>query len=231
MEVERVYGNMEMRKTEGILIGGSLAETVAGIGAIVLSILALLGFLTDILLAVSVIAIGGSFLMTSSSMVSQFTGLIRQKTRTTFEVGGMAVGLAVMFSTGVGGTALGVLSLLGMVPNILLPIAAIGYGFALLFGLGVQSRLSDLEMQCGVHHDIGRVARQVSFAGSGIHVLFGLGAMTLGVLSLVGIAPVMLTLIAMLAVGGATLFSGAVVSERMWEFNKYCEFSPLATGS
>ncbi len=46
-----------------------------------------------------------------------------------------------------------------------------------------------------------------------MQILFGLGAATLGILSLVGIfAPITLTLVATLAVGGASLFSGAVLS-------------------
>jgi hypothetical protein len=212
----------ETREGEAVLMGGSLAETIAGAGAIVLSILGLVGILPDALLAVSTIAIGGAFILESGSVASRFTWLARQVTRTTFETGEMAVGMTTEFIGGIAGIALGVLALLGLVPNILLPIAAIVFGFTLLFGVGVQARLNDLEMEYNTGHERARrVVREAVSASSGIQILFGLGAATLGILSLVGIAPVMLTLVSMLIVGAATLFSGAAISARMWGLARF----------
>jgi hypothetical protein len=217
-------GTRETHEGEALLMGGSLAETIAGAGAIVLSILGLVGILPDALLAVATIAIGGAFILESGSVASRFTWLVRQVARTTLETGEMAVGMTTEFVGGIAGIALGVLALLGLIPNILLPIAAIIFGFTLLFGIGVQARLSDLEMEYNTSHELARrVVREAVSASSGIQILFGLGAVTLGILSLVGIAPVVLTLVSMLTVGSATLFSGAAISARMWGFTRFHE--------
>ena len=70
----------------------------------------------------------------------------------------------------------------------------------------------------------GRVMREAVSTSSGIQILFGLGAVTLGVLSLVGVfTPITLTLVAILAVGGASLFSGAAGSASMWGFARFCD--------
>ncbi|MGD0232264.1 MAG: hypothetical protein ABSC19_18225 [Syntrophorhabdales bacterium] len=228
-EMERgpFTGAEEARPIEGILMGGSLAQTIAGAGAIVLSILGLLGMLPEALLAVSTIAVGAAFLMASGSIASRFNAVLTQITRTTPETGEMAIGMTTEFISGIAGIALGVLSLLGVVPTILLPVAAIMFGFTLLFGVGVQTRLMDLETQCGAAHEMARrVAREAASAGSGIQILLGLGAITLGIVSLVGVVPFTLTLVAMLSLGGATLFSGAAISARMWGFTRVCEMPP-----
>jgi hypothetical protein len=218
------YPSIEEHPSEGILMGGSLAETIAGAGAVVLSILGLVGILPDTLPAVATIAIGGAFLLESGSIASRFAWVLRQVTKSTFETGEMGVGMTIEFVGGIAGIALGVLALLRLVPNILLPIAAIIFGFTLLLGIGVQMRLNDLEMQCNSAHEMARkVAREAVSAASGIQILFGLGAITLGILSIVNIAPMVLTLVAMLSVGGATMFSGAALSGRLWGFMRFCE--------
>ena len=224
-EIKRGFftGAEEVHPAEGTRVGGSLAETIAGAGAIVLSILGLVGILPDALLGVATIAIGGAFLMASGSIVSRLNELLTHVAGTTLDTGELAVGMTTEFMGGIAGIALGVLSLLGLVPNILLPVAAMAFGFTLLFGARAQSRISELEMQCNAAHEMTRrVAHEAASATFGIEALFGIGALTLGILSVVGLAPVTLTLIAMLSVGAATLFSGAAVSARMRVFARLC---------
>lgn len=212
-------------ESEKVLLGGSFAETVAGAGAIVLSILGLVGILPESLLAVSIVAMGTGFILQSASIGSRFNWVLRQAARTSFEVGEAGVGMTTEFIGGAAGIGLGVLSLLGLVPNILLPIGVIIFGLTLLSSVRVQARLNDLEMECRSGHEIaGRVSREAVSTSSGIQILFGLGAATLGILSLVGVfAPITLTLVATLAVGGASLFSGASLSARMWGFARFCD--------
>ncbi len=212
-------------QSEKVLLGGSFAETVAGAGAIVLSILGLVGILPESLLAVSMVAMGAAFALESLSIGSRFNWVVRQAARNSFEVGELGVGMTTEFIGGAAGIGLGVLSLLGLVPEILLPIGAIIFGLTLLSSVGVQARLNDLEMECSPNHEIaGRVTREAVSTSSGIQILFGLGAVTLGILALVGIfAPITLTLVATLTVGGASLFSGAAVSARMWGFARFCK--------
>jgi hypothetical protein len=217
-------GTEEGSLAEEILMGGSLVETITGAGAIVLAILGLVGILPEALLAVSTIAIGSAFLMASGSITSRFNKLFTKTTRTMLEAREMAIGMTIEFISGVAGIALGVLSLVGLLPLILLPAAAMVYGFALLFGIGVQARLNDLEAQCNAANEsVRRVVRETVSAASGMQMLFGLGAVTLGIVALVGFLPITLALAAMLSVGGATLFTHTAVSARMWGFTTLCE--------
>ncbi len=211
---------------ETLLMGGSLAETVVGIGAVVLAILGLVGMYPGVLLAVSIIAIGSAFVLEGSSVASRFDLMTRE-----MGWGSEAVGMTTEFIGGVSGIILGVLALLGIVPNVLLPVAAIVYGVTLLLGAGIQSRLTELEIQCDVTHETTRtVAREALSAASGIRVLFGIGAVTLGILSVVGLAaPVVLTLVAVLAAGSAMLFTGAAASGTIFGITRYCEPQHMAS--
>jgi hypothetical protein len=215
-------------ESEKVLLGGSFAETIAGAGAVILSVVALVGILSDALLAVSVVALGAAFVLESISISTRFDWVMRHAAHNSFEMGAISVGMTTKFMAGAAGIGLGVLSLLRLVPDILLPIAAIVYGITLLSGVGVQTRLNDLEMQCSHTHEMtGRISHEAVSAASGIQILFGVGAATLGILALAAVAaPVTLTLVGVLAVGGASLFSGAAISARIWGFDRYCELAP-----
>jgi hypothetical protein len=60
----------EARFNEGINLG----ETIAGAGAIVLSILGLVGIVPVVFLAIATLVIGGVFLMASGSIVTPSDG-------------------------------------------------------------------------------------------------------------------------------------------------------------
>ncbi len=226
MDAERIFDREEAHKTEGIVSLGSLSQTVAGAGAIVLSILGLIGYLPYMLLAVSAIAIGGAFILESGAVALRFRWLPTLSGPSFLT----AVGMTTEFLGGIAGVALGVLSLLGLVPTILMPVAAIVFGLTLLFGILVQTQLNRMEMECSTGHQRAyRFSGEAVSAASGIQILFGMGAVALGILSLIGITPLILTLVALLAVGGASLFSGAALSARMWEFSRYCVPQPITT--
>jgi len=53
------------------------------------------------------------------------------------------------------------------------------------------------------------------WASSGMSLLFGVSAVTLGILALVGLSPMYLNLVALLAVGLPNLLSGAAISSRL----------------
>jgi hypothetical protein len=207
-----------------VLVSGSFVETIAGIGAVVLAVLGLVGMLPEVLLAVAVIAIGAAFVVESRSIVSRFHVVARNASDIGMDE--LAVRMTTEFVAGVAGLVLGVVALLGVAPAmILLPIAAIVFGLTLLFGVGVHSRLSELETECGTTHEVTRkIAREAISAGSGVPMLLGVGAIALGILSLVGIAMSMvLTLTAVLAIGGGMFFSGAAMTAGMLGFTQTCE--------
>jgi hypothetical protein len=206
-----------------VMISGSFVETIAGVGAVALAVLGLLGRLPEVMLTIAVIAIGGAFVVQSRSIVSRFHVLVREMSDLGTDE--LAVRMTTEFVAGIAGMTLGVLALLGLVPGVLLPVATVVFGLTLLFGVGAQSGLRELERECGTTHEtVRRLAQGVLSAGSSLPMLLGIGAITLGVLSLIGlIAPLVLTLTAALAVGSAMFFSGVAMTARMLGFTRSCE--------
>jgi hypothetical protein len=106
-----------------------------------------------------------------------------------------SAGVGVEGLGGAGGIVLGILSLIGIVPMVLLPVAAIVLGAAVLLS--------------------GPVEPVLDRSAAGIDVLCGAGAAVLGILALLHIGSVLtMTMIAMLAVGAGLLLSGGVLAAR-----------------
>jgi ABC-type Na+ efflux pump permease subunit len=113
------------------------------------------------------------------------------------------------FLGGAAGTVLGILALLGVASVTLTSIAVIVYGAALLFGSGARARMSTLPVEEGPPSAAHQVVREAAWASSGPRLLVGVGAAVLGILALVGFAPSILILSALLTVGAALALSGA----------------------
>lgn len=205
----------ERDRSPRVLLGGSLAEVVCGAATVVLAILALTGTLQGYLIPIATIVLGVALLAHGSAVAARLrdlsagTGAAGWDTRA--ELGG---GTGAELIGGAAGVVLGILALVGIAPTVLLPVAVIVFGGALLLGGGVTADLGSLEAP-GAHERLGDVSRQASVAASGLQTLVGAGAVVLGILALVGIDPVVLTLVGLLALGSAVVLSGTTVSGRM----------------
>lgn len=120
---------------------------------------------------------------------------------------------------------LGLLSLLGINSAVMLAAAVIVLGCALLLASGAIARLTTLplrepfgtaEQARQAEHEH-YIVRDALYAASGSEALIGAGAIVLGILSLSGIAPMALILVALLAVGASILIAGSSVAGRMFE--------------
>jgi hypothetical protein len=208
--------------------GGSIVESIGGIGALVLSILGLIGFIPISMASVAAIAAGGALLIGGGTLASQYTRIFsgaRPRLSHSLIGGGMAMESLAGFA----GIVLGILSLLGIHSLVLLAAAVIVLGCALLLASGAISRLTMLPMR----EPFGTVehareaeheryherymARDALYAASGSEALIGAGAIVLGILSLSGIAPLALILVALLAIGASILLAGSSVAGRMFE--------------
>ena len=126
---------------------------------------------------------------------------------------------------------LGLLSLLGIHSGVMLAAAVIVLGCALLLASGAIARLTTLPLREPfgtaeqarqaehAHHAEHEhyMVRDALYAASGSEALIGAGAIVLGILSLSGIAPMALILVALLAVGASILVAGSSVAGRMFE--------------
>lgn len=197
---ERMTTSEKRRTAHEVAAGGSVTEAVAGVGAIVLSILGLAGVLPLSFAAISALALGAAILLEGGAIGARLferEGELKEPV----EVSG---GMSAEAFAGIGAIVLGILALVGVAPVLLLAVSAIVLGAGLLGGAVAQERLSR-----------GSDLRETMSYASGGHVLVGIGAIVLGILALVGVDPLTLVLIAMLAIGTAVMFSGAAFGGRL----------------
>ncbi|HEY7168413.1 MAG TPA: hypothetical protein VIB79_27895 [Candidatus Binatia bacterium] len=191
------------------ITAGSVVEALGGIGVVALAIIALAGIIPRVLAPIAVIAFGVALAAEGSSIASRYAQLVRydggavEKT----EIGGGA-GSEVL--GGVAGIVLGILALIGEAPTVLISAAAITFGAALLLGAGTEARLSSMVASSG-HW----MAGDALTGSAGAEVLVGIGAITLGILALTGIAPMTLNLVALLTLGAGAVIEGAAVGGSM----------------
>jgi hypothetical protein len=194
---------------------GSVAEGVVGASAATLAVIALTGVAPGILLAVATIAAGSALMLQGGAIAGRLSAMLDEsfkKRAQGLDLGGMTA----EFLGGVTGIVLGILALLGIHPLILPPAAAIVLGSALIMGSGISARLNMLIIE-GVEPDgfARQVARQAITAAAGVRALIGVGAVVLGILGLSGVNPVVVSLVAILAVGVSDLLSGTAVAGRL----------------
>jgi hypothetical protein len=188
---------------------GSGMEAVAGGAALVLAILGLAGLLPMVLASIAVIAAGAAFLFQGAAVAARHR-------RLALEAGGgeaeIETGMSTEIAGGLAGIALGILALIGIETVALLAISAIVFGGTLLFGSPAVYRASRAEPGNQI---VDEMARQATAGAAGAQALVAIGAVTLGILALVGIMPQTLVLVAVLCIGGAALLSGGALTSKM----------------
>jgi hypothetical protein len=119
-----------------------------------------------------------------------------------------AGGSAIESFVGLGVAALAILALLGVLPLLLLKIATIALGVALIIeSSAIFGRVSF------VLREMGETQREkgIFMGGMTIESAGGIGGVALGVLALVGLRDALLP-IALIAMGGATVFAAGTIS-------------------
>ena len=216
-ERERFARQPEREKTIKVVAGGSITEAICGAAVVVLAIIGLAstGSLVGYMASVATIAFGVALLAQGGAIAARWSKLLRETmpsewgTRT--EIGG---GMGAEFLAGGAGVVLGILGLLGIATATLIPIAIIVFGGALLLGSGATVELGNISAD-GPQERFADLSRQATAASSGAQVLLGIAAIVLGIIALVGIDPVVVTLVALLVLGASVLFTGTAASGRM----------------
>lgn len=191
----------------------SVTEAIAGAAAAVLGVLGLLGVLPVYMAAIAAIAVGAAFMIEGVGITARLNRLRDELDGGRYEIAGAGAGLAVETLGGAAGVTLGVLALLGIAPWVLIPAAAIVFGGTMLIGAGASQEIEELVNRRVIGD---RELHQTVAATQGARILTGLGAGTLGILVVAGVAsPVVLTLVALLALGAAEFLFGAAFGTRM----------------
>src|SRR5579884_2695589 len=215
MATQFVEGQPRLRerdeKTIETVGAGSLVEAFGGAAAVVLAIIALAGGAPTLLMTITTIVLGAALLVEGAAVLGRYERLLRDVEAP----GGSRVARAELGSgmtaesvAGVAGVVLGILSLLGLAPTVLSPIALIVFGGGLVLGSAAVSRMNTVEYY-GAGEATRRVMRELVNASASGQVLLGIGAVVLGILALLQLDPMTLTLVGFLAVGGAVLLSGS----------------------
>ncbi len=205
--------------TTGILAGGSLGEAIAGVAAIVLSIIGLAGLYPDLLLPIAALTVAIAFLFEGGAIAARYTrvaGVLGGKSEDLAAVGG---GMSVEFLAGVGGIVFGILSLLGIAGAILMPVAALLFGCALAVGSAATAKVRALatpESDVNVNAPLHELETLAMGGATSVRLLVGLAAMVLGIVGLVGAGNVLaICFSAFLALGAAIILSGTAVASSL----------------
>jgi hypothetical protein len=203
--------------------GGSAAEAIGGAAAVVLSIIGLAGGLPRAMMSIATIVLGGAILLDSAGITARYERLVRdtwggEARVTKAEVG---TGLSGESLAGIAGIVLGILALLGYVPEPLCAIALIGFGGGMTLASMARRRFhatSVAHYGSGASQTAMRALSEATTVGAGGDFLIGTGAVVLGILALLGLYPSTLVLIGFLGVGGALMLGGRVLGTKAFHF-------------
>ena len=203
-ETQAVHG-MVSESVFGEAAGRSIAEAIGAIAAVILAIIGLAGLLSNLMASVAAIVIGAGILAEGWSVGSSYrhwssTGVtVRQNS-------GLNGALTAEFLGGMAGIVLGILAFFRAVPDTLLAVTLLIYGATLLLSSFAASQAywrSSFTPQGGTPTAMAG-AMPVTHSGQ---LLVGLGAVVLGILAVVGLAPMVLILVGLLSLAATMLLS------------------------
>jgi len=198
----------EERATQSAIASGSSFELFAGIVGAIVAIVGIANYFPFYMAATATIAIGFALLAQGGTLAARWQNAEHIASTERKE----ALGIGTEVIGGFAGIALGVLALFGVFPEVLLPVAAIVVGAALLFGGPAQPEIADAAPPAGRRF---RVTRDAVRTSSSVMVFAGLAGIVLGVLGLTLEGYVLLmALIAMLVVAGALVLAGGALTAR-----------------
>jgi hypothetical protein len=195
----------------------SLAENLAGGGAIALAIIGLAGVASTFVASIAIIAIGAAFLFEGGAISSRLRLYMHLKSKSAIDAGELGGGVSSEFFAGIAGLTLGILAIVNVVPISLIGIAVTVFGAAVLRGSRAVARVNtQLVMDSDESPEAKNVATELIMSSEGVQVLVGLAAVTLGIIAIIGIQPLILSLVALLIIGFSNLISGKAINGRMF---------------
>ena len=204
-------------RTFSTVLEGSITEGFIALGAVAVAIIGLAGVLINAMLYIATVLIGAALFFKGLAVSSRFSQILEETEEdTAFHRAELGMGTTAESLGGIGGAVLGILAIGGVAPMTLVSVAAIVFGGSILLGSGVNFRLNSMEIARTYKSAHQRsVARTLVASASDVQMIVGLGTITLGILSLIGIAPYTLTMVSMLSIGGANFLSETAISGRL----------------
>jgi hypothetical protein len=185
-------------------------ELILALGAVVLSIIGLVGLFPTPLAAIAVIALGVMLLSEGASIMFRAYALLAEAgAGETAAVSDVSRAITAEFLAGVAGVVLGILALVGIVPLMLMAVAVITYGGMLIVTSGGSIGFDWPAI--GDNEVVRRLVRSLRGVAADAQLLAGLAGVVLGILALVGIKPLTLVVVALLAIGASALLRSSAL--------------------
>jgi hypothetical protein len=184
---------------------------MGGVAVVVLAILALVGVVPGALTPIAGIVFGAAFLIEGAAMATKRNDLMTTLAGAESAEVILGGGVTVEMASGITAIVLGILSLIGIASAALIPAILIVGGAGLMLSAGALSQFAEMRAAAaGASGPAQRLARAAVSGAAGTQVLAGLGAVVLGILSLV--PPLAAHFGAFMRVGMLVLGSSLVVS-------------------
>jgi hypothetical protein len=200
------------RTAANVISMGALIEAIGGVAAIVLGILGLAGLITDTMLAVITIVIGVALVLQGMEITAEYSAALANGDDSAVPA---SRGMTIELLVGGAGIVLGILALVAVNAQFLVPAALIVFGGSLMLA-GVAG--AQMFPANGVPRDTSEghvleVARQSRSGAAGVQVMVGIAAIILGILAYV--LPTFwhtLAIVGLIAVGGSLLLTSAAAT-------------------
>lgn len=202
----------EMRRASSVFAGGSTIETLGGLTALVVAIV---GFssIPFTMASIGTIAIGIALFSQGTAIMARWREALRRLEGTRYEKRELASGVSTEMFGGLAGIVMGMIALLGVKPLVLLPVSAIVFGGALLLGGAAQPDLVYLAPER--NPKLARMTYSAIQTSGSVMILVGIAAVVLGILAVLHVGPILtLTLVSQMAIGAALVFAGGALTAR-----------------
>lgn len=194
----------------------SMAENLAGGGAIALAIIGLAGIVPNFVASIAILAIGTAFLFEGVGIAGRLNRLLQLQSKGGLDAAEFGGGISSEFFAGLAGVTLGILSIVGMVPGQLIAIAVLVFGAAIVRGSRAVARINSQMIEyTDESQEAKNVANELVLSAEGVQMLIGLAAVILGIIAVIGkTEPMILSLVGLLIIGFGNLLSGQAVNDK-----------------
>jgi hypothetical protein len=202
----------ETRRASNVFASGSTLETLGGFTAL---IVAIIGFSSRpfTMASIGTIAIGVALFSQGTAIMARWQEALRRLEGARYEKRELASGVSTEMFGGLVGIVLGIVAFTGVKPLVLLPVASIVFGAALLLGGAAQPDLVYLAPER--NPKLARMTYSAIQTSGGIMIIVGIASAVLGILGVLGVGPILtLTLVALMAIGIALVIAGGALTAR-----------------
>lgn len=203
----------KVAKYSNRVMGLSVMESFIGFCVATLAIIGLCQVVPAVLVSIATIVVGAALMFQSGALRVRFSAVMEEMDEDIEVTKGLSTPtVAVEFLAATIAIALGVLSVIGIIPYILVPIAAIALGIAFFIHSGIIARINALEnIHSGSREWTQLMTNVRSGTAASLQGSVGVAAIALGIIALTGAYPIILSLVAILALGAVHVLHGTTV--------------------